>query len=195
MSSQVTVFGAGHWWARPRGQTTALYFGTTVTSAKITSQQARDDVMNDLAGRQVRFQWIYDGETQQIQGVWNRFDWTTWKTIREMCRVNAVLNGTPGIDGRLSRGSLGIGYFDFQLVWIPEFWIQPAHPLVNPESPPGRIWYSCTIGAYTDDSIATRAEDLGVAFVADNLFSGGTTREFGLYSENPSNFGTLAAIT
>lgn len=195
MSSQVTTLGAGHWWARPRGQSTALYFGTTVTSAKIQSIQNKDDVMNDLGGRLTRFQWVYDGETDQISGVWNRFDWSTWITMREMCRVNAAIpGGTPGVDGRLSRGSLGIGYFDFAMIWIPEFQIAPAHPLINPQAPKGRIYYSCTIGTYSEDSIATRVEDLGCVFIADNLFDP-TTRAFGLYSENPADFGTLAPIT
>lgn len=194
MGSVNTVLGAGHWWARPRGQTTALYFGTTVANAKWQSNRPMNDVMNDLAGRQVRFQATYDGEVGTVTGVWNRFDWVTWRTIREMARTVQGVGTTSGQDSRLARGQLVLGAADFQLVWVPEFAIAPTSPQLNTDAPAGRIWFSCSIVTYTDDSQATRVEDLGVVFATDNIYNP-TTRGFGLYSENVADFGTLAPIT
>ena len=194
MPANVQTLGPGHVFVRFRGNSTANYLGTAEIAPRIEKQYGSLEVKNDLASRQFPFQRVDDGEIHVYSCVLSRYDYLIMRALQDRYAHQAAFTN-QGIDSRFKRGSLVMGIGDVQLIHVNDFTgVQPTHPLATADQPPGRLYYSANLMTAADDAGATRANFIPLVFQCDALYDP-TTRQFFLYSEVPSNFGSLGPIT
>jgi hypothetical protein len=162
---------------------TAAYLGTTVAGPEPEAEQSFLPVINDLGGRSVPFQVVYDGAEHLVTLVLNRFDYSVWSTLR------ALTPGGLGADAGVSRGTLVLGVYDFELILIFTYKNAPAAAQAA-DMPAGRRYYSARIEKYRESTQGTRVTEVATIIRCSNLFNP-TTRAFGLFTE--SDFGSLPA--
>jgi hypothetical protein len=163
--------------------------------------------MNDLAGRSEPFQIVKDGENAVILATMNRFDWLLLQTIRGLDSTNTPpatpLSGDPfaGQEVAETRGTLSIGYTDFQLLlWWEYNTVAGASGTAN-DALPIRQYNSVELIDYKESTVGTRVEEVACAFkavsrysVANRGFFGGIgNAAAGLYTETISATGTTVA--
>jgi hypothetical protein len=203
MSAFVNCPGPINLFVRPQAQSTFSYLGTAVTSVEPEAEFAWINIMNDLGGRSVPFQIVYDGEEHVIAVTLNRFDSTVLKALRDPAGLGNVV-GNPnanaiGSDGAYNRGTLGIGSRDFEL------FIQPTYTsgtvfnglaATAPDFPLGRRYFSCVLEKYKESTVGTRVQEEPLIIRTHNTWSpvvnGNIPVGFSLFTENPANFPTVS---
>lgn len=196
--------GPIHLFCRFRGASTVYYLGTCVAAPEPEHHKSRIPVMNDLAGRSEPFQIIKDGENALIMATMNRYDGSLLQSIRALDAINtppaAPLSGSNIVGQEFpdTRGTLVIGYTDFQLiVWWEYNTIAGASGTAN-DLPAVRQYNSVELTDYKESTIPTRAMEVACAFKAVSVYSvanfgffGGVGNECcGLYTEQLSFIGT-----
>jgi hypothetical protein len=190
----VHTLGPAHIFVRFRGESTALYLGTSETAPRIDKDPLALEVKNDLSSRQAPFQLVDDGEVHSYTTVLTRYDYAVMKRVLDRYYHTGAV-ATMGRDDRFKRGSLVLGIGDFQLVHVNDFTgVSPTHPLALPEQPAGRLYYSAVVSKAAEDAGATRAVFQPISFACNAVYDP-NTRVFGLFTEDPSAFGSLAPIT
>lgn len=181
-------------YARFRTNSTAQFLGTGITSVEPEVQRYFLPSMNDLSGRSVPFQLVYDGEEHTIPFTTNRFDMNVWRAIRA---TNAGAAGL-GAETAASRGTLHLGITDIELILVNTyagtvvqgFSGTPGVPTVDLNA--GRRYFSATLVAGKESTVGTRTLEVAMVFQCKNIFVP-STRGFALYSE--SQLGTLGPVS
>lgn len=169
---------------RFRGQAQGSYLGTAVTAPEIDLNFATINVMNDLGGRSVPFQKVFDGEQHVLSAVLNRVDMTVLKQIRDLTHNVSNL----GYEGQIERGTLMIGNNDFELQFNNVFYGQSAAPAQS-DTPAGRRYASAILLAAKESTVGTRVQEIALQFECNAVFNP-TARAFDLFTENPNLFFT-----
>lgn len=217
----VRTSGPIHLFARFRGGNIGLYMGTAVTSPEPELEKHRIPVMNDLGGRSVPFQVVQDGQDAIVFATLNRFNYLLLQSIRALDSGSAPgeLNGNLFAGKELpgARGTLVIGYRDFELILVAAYAGTSSAGNVADE-PRARIYFSADLEKYKESRVGTRVLEVALAIRCQNVYtsprtlsgliaaagaiaSGVTgapltsTPEFRLYSENPADIPTLEAIS
>lgn len=199
--------GPIHLFARFRGSSSIFYVGTCVAAPEPEHHKARIPIMNDLAGRSEPFQIVKDGENAIVYATMNRFDWLLLQSVRALDSSNtppaapAAGNTFAGQESFSTRGTLVIGYTDFQLIlWWEYNSIAGASGTAN-DAAPVRMYTSVELTDYKESTQGTRVLEVACAFKATSVYSipnfgfyGGIGNEAaGLYSEVLSQIGTSLA--
>lgn len=158
-----------------RGGTTA-YLGTAVLAPEIERRPAYINVQNDLGGRSVPFQKVYDGAQHIITTTLNRFDWDVYALLSED-------DVDIGFDSGTQRGSLVLGDQDFELVLVNSF---SGSASLSSAYPPGRRYWSCILLGARESTVGTRVTEVSLVFEANALFDA-STRIFELFSDAPND--------
>jgi len=155
------------------------YFGTCMYSTEVTPKFYKNEVFNDLAGRNVPLARIDDGMEHDIVMTLNRFDMTVWRAIQ----AGGVVNRTSGTELSITRGAIHTGLTDVTLTWVYTF--PQVAGLVAADVAVGRRYYSCTLRTGFETRKGSRAEELTCMFTATPLFNA-SSRAFTLFSEDPA---------
>lgn len=194
MSAQLQTLGTVWHYVRFRGQSIASFLGTAEVTPVIQAEPAKLRVQNDIAGRTMGIQDVYDGERHVVNTVLNRFDYAVWKACRDSYYHLASITN-HGVDDRYKRGSLLRGIGDFQLILVYDFTgVAPAHPLATADQPVGRMYYSAVLDGWGEDAGATKVQAMPCTFGCESVYDP-STRSFGLYTEVAANFGTLGTLS
>jgi len=190
MSMGIRTPGAIHLFARSRLISVARHIGTCVTAPEPEHEKFRIPVMNDLGGRSVPFQTIYDGETALVIATMNRFNYELIQQMRAL-DSNALGTDMPG-----TRGTLTLGIRDWQLLLIYEYAGTLSAGSFNGPSdlPLGRLYASSTIRKYKESTVGTRVQEVTLAIECNNIFSLNGTGQFALYTEDGTQFGPREPI-
>lgn len=186
MSAAIHCPGPILLYVRFRNGTTS-FLGTAVEAPEVEQQIFHIPVMNDLGGRNVPFQRVYDGEKHVITLTANRVDYTVYAAIRDLSKTPAGV----GVDGPYDRGTLEVGYTDFELILIYTYG-QSTVPGAQPDFPAGRRYYSAVLAGAKESTAGTRVLDIAMAFETTPVYDA-TTRTLSLYTE--TNFGALPTPT
>lgn len=168
---------------RPANTGTFLYLGTAQTSPMIKEGDAFLPIFNDVGGRSVPTQLIVDRRKAVVVTTLNRFNWTTYSTLKHM-------SGTTGSAVYQERVSdhgipvLGLGSFDLFLGFTF------GSVFSANDTPTGRLYYGCVLKDWQEDSAGSRVVDLSLTIEHYGLWNP-STRTFARYSENPADWGTL----
>lgn len=157
----------------------AMYIGTCKEAPEVDVRPAYIDIKNDIGGRSVPIQKMYDGEQHLLYlTATNRFDWAGYKF---MSRASVPGDVGPGvsIDGALNRGSLSLGLDDFEFVLRYSFGGTPNNTVAFPV---GRRYYSCTLLGARESTVGSRLMEVSMVLEANGLFVP-ASRSFRLYTE------------
>lgn len=158
---------------------TTVYIGTCKEAPEVEVRPGFIDIKNDLSGRLVPGQKVYDGEQHLIYlTAVNRFDWAGYKF---MSRAEVALGAGPAVstDGPLSRGSLVLGASDFEFVLRYSFGGTAA---ASDQMPVGRRYYSCILLGARESTVGSRIMEVSMVLEANGLFVP-ADRSFKLYTE------------
>lgn len=185
--------GAIHFFSRIRLQTIANYMGTCVLAPEPEHTKFRIPIQNDMGGRSVPFQTVYDGETAVVAATMNRFNGVLIQSLR------ALDGNALGTDMPRTRGTLTLGIKDFQLLLIYEYAGTPAAGSFAGASdlPGGRLYSSATIQKYKESTVGTRVQEIGIVFECNNILAlpiSTGAGQFGLFTENAALFGPREPI-
>ena len=170
-------------------RTTGLtwYIGTCREAPEVEVRPAFIDIKNDIGGRSVPVQKLYDGEQHLIYlTATNRLDWAGYKAMSR-----AIVGGGGGLlgaDGPLDRGSLVMGSTDFEFVLKYNF----GTTVVAPEMPVGRRYWSCVLLGARESTAGTRLMEVSMILEANAVYtstgqSPNANRSFSLYSEQAAD--------
>lgn len=207
----VRTSGPIHLFCRFRGGTTGLYMGTAVASPEPEHEKHRIPIMNDIGGRSVPFQVVKDGEDAIVMATLNRFNYLLLQSIRALDSGSApggnAGNLLAGKELPLARGTLVLGYTDFELVLVNEYAGTASAGTVQDE-PLARVYFSADLVKYKESRVGTRVLEVALAIRCNNLCfvrSGaigrvgaaiaGTAPQFTLYSDNPADVPALESIS
>lgn len=158
---------------------TISYLGSASLAPEIETRPAFIDIKNDLAGRLLPIDKLYDGEQHIINTTLNRFDWATYKSLSPSVVVPGGAGPGVLVDGKLNRGTLTFNSTSFQLILVYTF----GGTVVAPATlPVGRVYNCCTLVGAKESTVGTRIMEVSLAIEANGLFNA-TTRAFSLYSE------------
>lgn len=172
-------------YAKGLADSTFSFLGTATVTPEFEAKPAYLPVMNDLAGRSVPMQRIYDGEEHLIYCTLNRFNYTLWKALRD-AQTHTLDITNHGVDTRLERGSLTVSAGDFQLLFKNDFYGTAAG---TADLPIGRVYYSAIVAAYKESG-ATRVQEIATVFQTSNVYDA-ANRRFSLYTEVTAAFGSI----
>lgn len=157
------------------------YLGTATIAPEFDHQWFYLEVFNDLGGRSVPFQHVYDGERATVAVTMDRFDYTVFKAIRALTRVP----GDVGKDKRISRGTVVVANSDFQFI-VHNTYAGAANAntlaLAQADFPETRRYHSAFLAAAKETNAGTRVEEIALVIATANVFTP-STREFDLFSE------------
>lgn len=120
MGAQQYCTGAIHVFVGTAGTATNKqpeYLGTMESRPRVETDRSWDSLMNDLAGTQLPFDYIYEGEEAILNCVFTRFDYLVMKKLENM---PDLFSGTRGENNYLERGSL----MSLENLAIPVWWFQ-----------------------------------------------------------------------
>lgn len=128
------------------------YLGTAEIRPQVRIQSFKLDAKNDLAGRLLPMQTVYQGKMAQIGLGLNRFSSPAMDALRSTGGVGGIYQGK---DFQLARGSLEFLKHTFQLWQVYGFynWTTPATGVDY--IPPGRYWPNVRIAAEDEQRIGT----------------------------------------
>jgi hypothetical protein len=174
---------------------TWLYLGTAVTAPEPETENHYIDVLNDLAGRSVPFQLVYDGQSEMVITSLNRFSYSIYQAIKSMkpggIGTDGGLQGAP----QVGRGVLVIGNYDFELVLVNTYYAtQAALNINNPgdtEYPAARYYKSVVLRKDKESTVGTRVTEVALMLQSNNAFNS-TDRTFTI--GNDLSMSALAAL-
>jgi hypothetical protein len=211
MSMGIRTPGLQLLYALPVGQTTALFMGTCIAAPEPEGEKFKIPVMNDLSGRSVPYQLVQDGELWTIYATMNVFDYSLIQSLRALengSPSSFSINGNPGSgnftvnpgvggENGIARGTLHIGISDWKLIIVNTYFNTASSGRFAgpPDLIPARMFFSCNIRKYKEDTQGTRVLEIAMAIDTQNLFNPAVSiinRGFALFSENPGVFPPLA---
>lgn len=177
--------GVQHLFVHFRNEGTPRYWGTAVTAPEFEEMPKYIEIQNDVAGRNEPVQLVYDGTSALVSVTLNRLDAGIMRTIKD--HAYRLGGFTAGKDDYLSRGSLVLGRNDFSVIVTNQYAGTAAS---SPGMHAGRKYYACTVQGMKESAAGTRAWEVAVVLRAWSLWQG-HGGGFLLYTEDPSQFGTL----
>jgi hypothetical protein len=168
-----------------RSGTDWQFVGTCVTAPDLSTQPKFIDVFNDYGGRSVPYQLIWDGSESRVAATVNRVDLAVCRNIRDHAEQQGTL-ARVGRETNLDRGSLVIGYSDFQMI-IKNTYFGTGHATAG--MTPGRYYFSTVLEAYEEHTTGTRVEEVSMLFRCNNVPLG--INGFAQFTEDPNEFPTL----
>lgn len=160
---------------------TPTFLGTAVTAPEVEGRPAYINVLNDLSGRSVPGQKVYDGEQDIVTVTLNRFDFGVYTQLKSQSKVAAA----AGFNTPLNRGSLAFTQTDFQLILVNSFFgTAQASPVLTS----GRLYYSALLTGWRESTVGTRVEEVALVFecnapINPTSSTPGAFGSFNLYTE------------
>jgi hypothetical protein len=163
---------------------TFYYLGTAVTSPETEITVAWIPVMNDLGGRSVSIQDVYDGEVHKVSFTLNRFNWQTYNRLRTGTAGPTI---SAGGDAPTDRGRVHRGVDDYQFLLTNSYVGSIAD---NGDMPAGRLYYYAKPLAFREGRVGTRVEEVTCLIECTAGFNA-TTRGFEMFTEAAANWGSV----
>lgn len=178
IAASTTAAGAG----------SVFYLGTAEVQPQIKVKKVAIPVKNDIMGRLLPVQQVYQGQMGQIGVALNRF------SLRALNEIK-VLGGTGGVykgrDYYNSVGMLEFGNLTFRLWQVNGFYNFGTPVTGVSEIPPGRYWPNVRLDDEDDQKIGTIDWTKLLVMTAYKLPTCTTGLWDGvLYSEEPADFPT-----
>jgi hypothetical protein len=161
-----------------------LYLGTAVESPEIEALPSYLPVMNDLGGRSVSIQDVYDGEIHRVSFTLNRFDYAVYNRLRVKTAGPTI---SEGGDDPVERGRVVRGIDDFKFLLVSSYKGTVAD---DGSQPAGRLYHFAKPVAFRESRTGTRVEEVAGIMECTMGFNP-TTRGFSFFSENATDWGTL----
>ncbi|VTR92148.1 unnamed protein product [Gemmata massiliana] len=153
-----------------------FYLGTATLAPEIERRPAFTNITNDLGGRVLPFQKIFEGSQHVITTTLGRFDWNVYALLSE----NDV---GGGVDEKTDRGSLVLGNDDFELVLVNSY---AGTGVISNTYPVGRRYFSCVLLGSRESTVGTRVTEVSLVIEANSIFEP-STRKFFLFSDDPTS--------
>lgn len=205
MSQGIRTPGTIYLYAKFHGINEAKYLGTAIQAPEPEGEKFKLEVFNDLSGRSVPFQLVQDGEKWYVIFSMNRFNGVVMENIRALesgraLDFSGVVPAGLGNESGLARGTLVIGQSDFQLITINAYYNTTSAGNYVPNIAArdlrrGRYYYSCNLRKYKESTVGTRVLDVTCAIECQNVVTGNGGQGFSLYTEDPTLFPQLEAIS
>lgn len=168
------------------GAGSIFYLGTAEVQPQIKVKKVRIPVKNDIGGRLLPTQSIYQGQMGQIGVALNRF---SLRALNEIKATGGYAGIYKGVDYFNSVGALEFANTSFRLWQVNGFynWSTPATGAA--EIPPGKYWPNVVIADEDDAKIGTIDWTKLLIFEAYKLLGCTTGLYSGvLYSEEVADF-------
>jgi hypothetical protein len=166
--------------------TATYYLGTCETQPQIDVQRMALDVFNDIGGRSIPFQQIYEGEVAVVGLLLTRWSQLAYNAVRDPGQaISGNSSITPGQDSEIGgRGTLMFNRINVRLWQLFDFY---GTSIAQTNLPPGRYWPNAQLAAHKIVDSGTAAEKLLLVFNCIPIYNT-STRGFQFYSEAVADF-------
>jgi hypothetical protein len=190
---------------RYSGSTTTkiYYLGTCETQPQTKIARMTEDVFNDIGGRKIPFQQLFQGEIGVVGTLLTRFSKLAYSELRKAGGVDGAGTGAAGAgvgyESKYSRGGLIFGQYSVEMWQLYEYGAA-SNPNLTTGMPVGRYWPNATLGAHELVDSGTGTEKLLLVMNCYPLWlgTGGVgdkNRAFSLYSEASADFPADVVVT
>lgn len=179
MASLFHTTGPVHAMVRFRGATPFFYLGTAQISPEVDGDPAYLPVINSMKSVSKPFQKIYDGRSDAVTVLFNRFDFAVMRRVLDpQSHSNATAD--HGSDSAIETGSLVMGTGDFELALLNGFHGTAASGAADLVQ--GRLYFSAVAGNHREFNAGTREHSIAVRFDCDSARDA-VSGDFRLYTE------------
>ena len=190
MASLFHVTGPVHTFVRFRGASQFLYLGTAQISPEVDGDPVYLAVINSMKSTTKPMQKIYDGRSDVVTVLFNRFDFPVMRRVLDP-QSHSGATADHGTDSAIETGSTVMGTGDFELAFTHGF--HGTSAAGASDITPGRLYFSAVAGNHREFNANTREHSIAVRFDCDSARDA-QTGDFRLYTEVLSGY-TFPAIT
>lgn len=134
------------------GAGSIFYLGTAEVQPQIKVKKVAIPVKNDLGGRLLPSQNVYQGQMGQIGVAFNRF---SLRALNEIKAVGGLAGVYKGVDYYNAVGALEFDKYTFRLWQVNGFYNFGTPVTGAAEIPPGRYWPNVRLDDEADQKIGT----------------------------------------